>query len=196
MDLKKKKYFISIYISFIAVIISVITVIWSTYSFKTDIKLFSVFVAVFASILGVFLSIFYKKLTTRKYRSKIYISFSQQDIEIAKKIRNTLINERFILNIDEKNIQIGENIKQVISSEIKSSSIFIVLLSQNSIKSEFLKYEIEYANKNNKKVLPVLLDKNITIPKELKDIKYADFTTNSKEAMSQLIKALKSNLAE
>lgn len=195
MKLKKIIYSNLVFvISFLAVIISIIAMIWSTYSFKIDIKFTSIFMVILAYFFGVLFFIVSKMLITRKYQSKIFISFSEQDSEIAQQIRRALINERFILNIDEKNIQVGENIKQAFISEIKSSSIFIVLISKYSINSNFVKLEIKHAIKNNKKVLPVLIDKNISIPNELKDLKYANFIENKKEALNELIIAVKNNL--
>jgi len=196
METKDKKYFISIYISFIAVIVTIVSVLYSTYMFKTNFELLSIFIAVFASFIGAVLFVFYKRITTRKFKSKIFISYANNDRDYADKIRRTLMNERFVLNIDEKNIQVGENIKNVISNEIKSSSIFIVLLSQNSIKSDFVNNEIKYAIENGKKILPVLIEKDVDIPTELMDIQFADFSENEKDAMSKLISALKNNLNE
>jgi len=196
MEKKDKKYLISVYISFIAVFASIITVLYSTYMFKNKFELLSLVIATFASFIGALLFIFYKRITTQKYKSKIFISYASEDLEYAEQIRRALMNERFILNIDEKNIQVGENIKKVLSNEIKSSSIFIVLISQHSINSEFVKNEIKYAIENGKKILPVLIEKNINIPQELKDIKFADFTENKKEAINKLIRALKHNLKE
>ncbi len=196
METKDKKYLISTYISFIAVIVSVITIFYSTYIFNKDFKLLNAFIAIFASVFGAFLFIFYKRITTQKYKSKIFISFAHEDYEFAAQIRKVLLNERFILNIDKENIKVGENIKQIILNEIKSSSIFIFLISKNSIKYQFVKNELEYAIENGKKILPVLIEKNVDIPEELKDIQFADFTENKEEAISKLIRALKHNLKE
>ncbi len=196
METKDKKYLISTYISFIAVIVSVITIFYSTYIFNKDFKLLNAFIAIFASVFGAFLFIFYKRITTQKYKSKIFISFAHEDYEFASQIRKVLLNERFILNIDKENIKVGENIKQIILNEIKSSSIFIFLISKNSIKYQFVKNELEYAIENGKKILPVLIEKNVDIPEELKDIQFADFTENKEEAISKLIRALKHNLKE
>jgi len=199
MNLNKIKklnliYLISFIISFIAIIIAILSMLWSTYLFKIEIKFIYVIMAIFAALLGSLINIAFYKLTTKKYKSKIYISFSDKDSEIAQQIRRALIHERFILNIDEKNIQVGENIKQALTSEIKSSSIFIVLISKYSINSDFVKLEIQHAIKNNKIILPVLIDKNISIPSELKDLKYANFIKNQKEALNELIIAVKNNL--
>ena len=161
------KQLVTVYISFIAVIITVVTVIWSTYEFKNDLEFTTVLLGVAASLAGGMLSILFLRATTRKYRDKIFISYSYHDKKVADDLRERLKSERFILNIDEENVLVGENIKEVINKELESSSIIIVLLSKHSSKSDFVNFEIKKAIESEKKVLPVIIDESVEIPELL-----------------------------
>ena len=195
--MKNKKYtLLTTYISFIAIIVTFLSVIWSSFDLKTDLKLTTALLGIVASIFGALLSVFYKRVTTKKNRSKIFISYSFKDNDYANKIRKELHSERFILNIDENNILVGENIKDTLNKELDSSSIVIVLISKNSSNSEFTQYEIERAIKKGKKVLPILIDKEAKIPEILKNIQYADLTQDIEIGLNKLIKSLKHNLDE
>ena len=186
---------ISKYFSFVAVIITVVTVIWTSNLWKTDFfEISSVLISIIAALLGIILSVTFLRLTTRKYKSKIFISYSFNDNEIAELIRKRLREERFLLNIDEKNILVGENIKKTINKELEASSIVIILISKESSKSKFVEYEIRNSLELGKKILPVLIDKEATIPDTLKDIKYADLSNDKNKGIDQLVKSLRYNL--
>lgn len=187
---------IIIYISFIAVLVSIITILLSTIFTKNDLKFTSLILGIIASVFGAFLAMFYKKITTQRFKGKIYLSFAAQDRKVADFIRERLISKNFTLNIDEKNIPIGENIKSVIEKDLNSASIFIVLISTASIESDWVKYEIETALKNNRKILPVLIEDGVKIPEVLRYIKYADFTSDKYKSLNELIKALDINLRD
>lgn len=180
--------------SFIAVSASLISIVVGVHEFKNDLKINTILLATISALAGAFLSIFLKIISTRKNKSKIFISHSFLDNEIVDLIRNKLRSERFILNIDERNILIGENIKDSINKELDSSSIVIVILSKNSSKSEFVNYEIEKALEDGKKILPVIIDKDVTVPKSLSNIKYADLSDNKNKGLENIVKAIEYNL--
>lgn len=62
----------------------------------------------------------------------------------------------------------GTHFPTVIKQEIDKAKFLILLLSSTSDKSKWVNYEIEYALKNNKIILPVLLEKSAIIPYGLK----------------------------
>jgi hypothetical protein len=184
------------YFSFIAVLTSILTILYSTIYLSSDLKFSSLIISIAASIFGALLAVFYKKLTTKKFKGKIYLSFAEQDRKTADFIREKLINKNFFLNIDGNNIPIGENIKSTIEKELNSASIFIVLISKNSNNSKWVNWEINSALNNKRKILPVLIEQDVTIPDALNDIKYADLTTDKDAALRDIIKALENNLKE
>lgn len=191
-----KRQLISIYISFVAVMASVLTIVYSTYAVKSDLGLTTIVTAITASAIGVALSILYKRLTSRKYKSKIFISHSIADKEFADLIRDKLQNERFILNIDESNILVGQNVKDVINKELDTSSIVITILSKNSEQSDFVNYEIKTAIDKGKKILPVVIDEGVQIPNLIKGIKFADLRSDKRKGLNNLIKSLDYYLAD
>ena len=177
-------------ISFIAVLISITAIIIATKTYNSDIKLSYIIIGIGASFVGVVISLFIKKLFTPKSKDKVYISYSDSDKNIAESIRRRLMHRQFILNIDHSNISIGDNIDKIITKEIEDSSIIIILLSKNSENSFFVKNEIKLATRKKKKILPVKIDPDAKIPNELKNIRFADYSSNSTEALNDIMKAV------
>jgi len=187
--MRKDKEFISI-LSFVAVFVAGLTMIWSIFTVKSDLQVTTFIVGILGSVFGVVLSIVFRRLSTKKYRDKIFISRSSKDKEFADFLRNKLKKESFILNIDESNILVGENVLDVINKELEDSSIVIVILSKNSINSKFVNCEIETALDKGKILLPVIIDEDIEIPDSIKWKKYADFSTDKREGFYMLKKSL------
>lgn len=110
----------------------------------------------------------------------IFICHSSKDKRFARKLYNKL--KLFGVNswIDESEIRIGDSLTTKIGGAINKCNFFGIILSKNSIKSSWVKKELQIALqkeiKSNKiVVLPILLDK-IKIPPFLSDKLYADFT--------------------
>jgi hypothetical protein len=176
--------------SFIAVIFSITAIIIATKTYNSDINIYYLLIGAGASMVGVLISIFVKKLFTSKSKDKIYISYSDSDKSIAENIRKRLMQRHLILNIDHSNISIGDNIDKIITQEIEDSYIIIILLSKNSENSFFVKNEIKLAIKKKKKILPVIIEPNVKIPSELKNIRFADYSSNNTEAINEIVKAV------
>jgi len=187
--MKKDKEFISI-LSFVAVVVALMTMIFSVFTVKSDLQISTFIVGIFASVFGIIMSMFFRRISTKKYRDKIFISRSSHDKEFADFLRNKLKKESFILNIDESNILVGENVNDFINKELDNSSIVIVILSKNAVNSKFVQYEIETALEKGKTLLPVLIDENVEIPDSIKGIKFANFYSDKREGLNMLIMSL------
>jgi hypothetical protein len=81
---------------------------------------------------------------------------------------------------DDVELKIGENLSNEIKQAITDASFFCVLLSRNSLNSDWVKKELNWAQAKQRLtkffILPILLEK-VELPDFLKDIKYADFST-------------------
>lgn len=91
---------------------------------------------------------------------KVFLSYEHNDISLAKKIESVLKNAGFQVWNSETEILPGDNFAEKISEALKASDAMVVLLTQESLNSKWIQWEIEYALSNksyNKRVIPVLV---------------------------------------
>ena len=89
----------------------------------------------------------------------IFISYSRKDIEKVKTIKADIESETSAdCWMDLDGIESGEQFEKVIISAINRSSIFIFMLSQNSIKSEWTLDELDFAKRKGKRLVIVAIE--------------------------------------
>ena len=119
-------------------------------------------------------------ISSRINKPTVFISHSSKDKPFVHKLINALPNIKSKFWIDEKEIKVGDNIKNVIVDNIKSSDFVLLIVSKNSIKSDWVKFELSQFIADSKKIIPIILDKKQDFPEpfnnELKTIKYLDFS--------------------
>lgn len=117
---------------------------------------------------------------------KIFISTSHRepDISLAKKFAQKLENLGYKVFLAKNNILIGENWKKRLNIELDSCDYMLLLLSNNSVTSEMVYYEVkriqERQNDSNRVViLPVRVnlpyDINYDLAKQLEKIHQLDW---------------------
>ena len=109
-----------------------------------------------------------------------FICYSSIDKKFARMIADVISKVGYGVWIDEGEIRIGDSFFDSIGEALKTIKFLIVILSKNSIQSEWVKKELHIALSRQLKerrviVLPVLVEL-CEIPIFLQDIKYADFT--------------------
>jgi hypothetical protein len=110
----------------------------------------------------------------------MFLCHSHLDKPFAKKLARDLSRYGVRVWIDESEIQLGDSLIEKIREGIDRTEFFGAIISHNSVKSEWVKKELDVAmNKEIEgrrvKVLPLLIDK-CEIPGFLKGKLYADFT--------------------
>ncbi|WP_052714259.1 toll/interleukin-1 receptor domain-containing protein [Paenibacillus dauci] len=116
--------------------------------------------------------------------SSIFLSHNSKDKEFVRKLALRLQNYNVKIWFDEAEIKVGDSLIKKIENGIDDMEYLGVILSPNSIDSEWVNKEVEMALNEEicgrkVKVLP-LLYKKCTIPGFLKGKLYADFTTKKK----------------
>jgi hypothetical protein len=132
-----------------------------------------------------------------KHNSKsIFMSHSSRDKFFVRTLAEHLINYGINVWIDEAEINIGDSLTEKIGKAIESTDYVGVVLSHNSINSEWVQRELQIALQKEIKwkkvvVLPILIE-TVEIPPFLKDKLYADFTSPDKfeHELSKLLRAL------
>jgi WD40 repeat protein len=101
--------------------------------------------------------------------SDIFISYSRKDIDFAKEVVNALTSDGLDIWIDWEGIPKGEELHKEIYLGIERADVFLFFISPNSAKSKWCKKEIIWANKNHKRVIPILIE-DVEHLDETKDI--------------------------
>lgn len=137
-----------------------------------------------------------KVLMGRIEMSSIFLSHNSSDKPFVRKLANDLRRNGFYVWIDEAEIKLGDSLIQKIREGIDMVEYVGVVLSKNSIESEWVRREIDIAMNQEIegkkiKVLPIMLEK-VEPPSFLKGKLYADFTVeeNYSNALNLIIEKL------
>jgi len=98
---------------------------------------------------------------------KIFISYSRVDRQIADKIKSNLTAMAETVWIDRDEIIGGELWRAQIVEAIENCNTFILVLSSTSVKSKYVLQELNVADTERKRILPVKIE-SVEIPKEMK----------------------------
>ncbi len=116
--------------------------------------------------------------------SSIFLSHNSKDKPFVRKLANDLRRHGFYVWVDEAEIKLGDSLIGKIREGIDKVEYVGVVLSSNSVSSEWVKHEIDIAMNQEiegkkVKVLPIMLE-NVEPPSFLKGKLFADFTLESK----------------
>lgn len=140
-------------------------------------------------------TLFYEKHiethTLSKKGIKLFISHSSQDKDYANILYTDLKNAGCVPWLDEWDIVGGQSIPAEIEKGIDNSDFLLILLSKNSVASNWVRTEWESSiwdeNKDKQiRVIPILIE-DCTIPRFLKAKKYIDFREGYAEAFRNLL---------
>ena len=121
----------------------------------------------------------------------VFISHSRADNPIAHRLTDDLRDAGLTVWIDEK-VQPGQNWAATISEAIDSSKNILILLSEHSAKSDWVRSEAALAfSKKEKRVIPVLLSRNADIPIILRSLQSLDLSEDERyESNVELLEAI------
>ena len=114
-------------------------------------------------------------------RPTVFLSHSHKDKWFVSKLSGKLRQHGVAVWIDEHSLKIGESLVERIGSAVESTDYVLVVLSENSVTSEWVQRELRAALQREFRtkqmiVLPVLLEE-VDLPPFLHDKVYADFTS-------------------
>lgn len=126
--------------------------------------------------------------------NKIFLSHNSIDKPFVRKLAADLKRNKIYSWIDEAEIQVGDSLLEKIEEGIEQSDYVAAVLSNSSVKSEWVKRELEIALNEeieNKKtrVLPLLIE-DCRIPSFLKGKLYADFRSSYTNGLNSLVNKL------
>jgi len=106
--------------------------------------------------------------------SKIFISYSRKDIDFARKLAGDLETAGYDVWWDITDLQGGDDWVRTIPNAIATSQYVIVVLTPNSIESEWVEKEYTQSLTLRKKIIPIMLVPT-SVPFALNTINFVNF---------------------
>lgn len=130
----------------------------------------------------------------------VFISYSSVDGSFVDKLSIELIKKRIIIWLDKWAMQPGDSLLDKIQTGLTESAFLLVVLSKNSVSSEWCRKELNSGLTREIKekkvvVIPVLIE-DCEIPIFLQDKLYADFRTDFNSGFQSLIRPLSKLVSE
>jgi hypothetical protein len=123
---------------------------------------------------------------------KIFISYNHKDHDQATNVLHHLqqLSPEYEIWFDRHNIALGEHLSDKIVDGLKGSDYYLVLLSENSSKSDWVKREISLAFELSKSkqlaLVPMLID-DTEVPLEFKGLLYVDARRSFQDGLNRLV---------
>jgi hypothetical protein len=125
---------------------------------------------------------------------RVFISYDQKDKESAKELSDRLVEAGFAVWDAEREILPGDNWALKVGEALEESDAMIVLLSPESVRSPWIKREIEYAlgsPKYSGRLVPVIVRPTEDIPWVLRQLKVVHLNKKLGLAAKQIANQLR-----
>src|SRR5215207_6223319 len=110
---------------------------------------------------------------------QVFISYSRKDMNFVRKLAGDLEKAGYDVWWDLTDLRGGDDWVRVIPAAIESSQHFIIVLSPNSVESEWVRKEYTQALSLRRKIIPIMLEAT-GVPFALNTINYVNFTSGDK----------------
>lgn len=121
---------------------------------------------------------------------KVFVSYSRKDIDFARKLSEDLEKAGYDVWWDLSDLRGGDDWVRVIPDAIAGCDFFVVILSPNSVESEWVRKEYTQALSLRKKVVPIMFTMT-PVPFALNTINYVNFTSDDYQgSFTNLLRAL------
>lgn len=129
------------------------------------------------------------QVVDRHYKYDVFFSYSRQDAQIVRRVYQYLLNAGYRCWLDLDELASGNFAQQIIAT-IRESRNFVFFNSEYSIKSEWVGNEIDFAEKNNLNIVPILIDNSPT-RREVKLYQGIEYSADFFDAfMNKVIRSL------
>ncbi|MEM7061556.1 MAG: TIR domain-containing protein [Cyanobacteria bacterium P01_B01_bin.77] len=132
--------------------------------------------------------------------TQIFISYSEEDIEMQEKVRKRLMREGFTVWVNTIDIPTATDFQTAINRGIEKADNIVLLLSPDSLASQYCQQELAYARRYHKRIIPLLVQSMdvAQLPTDLRMVQFIDFSSLVSEihferAVDELIRTLRSS---
>ncbi len=133
--------------------------------------------------------------------SDIFISYSRKDIAFARLLHKALRDSGFETWIDWQDIPPSADWLEEVYDAIETADSFVFIISPSAVKSEICEKEIAHAVKNNKRLIPIVIDQidPQVVPTSLAPLNWIFFKKKEeaafRSAVQDLIQAIQTDHA-
>jgi len=125
---------------------------------------------------------------------QVFLSYATENSDFAELTKHRLIDNDISVWIDQSDLHVGDDWKNIIDDGINSSDLMLVILSPESSKSTYVTYEWAYAMGRELRIIPIMFERGDIHPK-LSDLQYLDFTNTRSRPWNELIDEISRYLA-
>lgn len=101
---------------------------------------------------------------------KVFISYAHEDANIAESIARIIGEMDIDTFMDVKKISWGNVVLSKVRQALEESQYILVLVSESSLSSQWVPFEVGYAAALRKKILPYVLDKKLSVPAYINEL--------------------------
>jgi hypothetical protein len=116
----------------------------------------------------------------------IFLSHSEQDRELIDFIKNSLDAIDLDVYVEELETNYGTDVVESVCKAIENSDYFMAVLTNKSIKSQWVNQEIGYAFANNIDILPIRIGK-VKVTGMISNLKGIKSESNNKKITSKIV---------
>jgi hypothetical protein len=88
---------------------------------------------------------------------QVFISYARDDGNVARELRESFRDTEFSGWMDQADIATGEAIAQKVKDSLRQASAMVVLLSERSLKNQWVQFELGAAIAMNKPIIAILI---------------------------------------
>jgi hypothetical protein len=124
-----------------------------------------------------------------------FISYSHKDTAFVDRLARDLRAQHVEVWVDRNELMPGSNWTNAIESALQNADAVLFVVSPNSATSSWVQLETRAALQHTttgtgKLIIPIVFGRPISMPPELAQIQWVDFTDNYEQALRQLLAAL------
>jgi TIR domain len=121
-------------------------------------------------------------------KSQIFISYARSDKVIAEQLTRSFKQQGLSVWLDYESLKPGSSWQDELENALRRADIFVVVLSEDSVKSNWVNAEIGFALGQKKKIVPILVD-NVRLPLNLTKLQYIDARKLNPEELGKMVAA-------
>ena len=108
-------------------------------------------------------------------KKHVFISYSREDVELAKRVRKYLTKLDVPVWQDIRELRSGDDWEKRIMDALSNASALILVVTKAALTSTFVNFEWAFAKGAGAKFIPVLME-TVRLPRPLSSTNYVDFT--------------------
>jgi hypothetical protein len=126
-----------------------------------------------------------------------FISHSTRDKPFVRRLAADLVAHGVKVWLDEQRLLVGDSVPEKIAQGLAESDFFLIVVSTNSVESEWVKKELSSAlvheiERRKVTVLPIRID-DAKMPNSIHDKLYADFRGSYEDGFRKLLDSIKAH---